>query len=396
MARIDFCISNDGHHVAMLQPVMQLLAEKGGYQCRVVSLCEFRGIKTPFEKLNISGLSVTPVLSRRFRSSSSGGSQSGSRWSRIIRTVVRYTSWYGLLNRPLEAIWDDKPDLVVLPNDAAFPYNHIVRQLKKRRIPFVLVQEGIRFPLPSTAALDDGIYGAGGAAAVAAWGESSAAYFCQQGVPQDRIYLTGNPRFDHLNQVDWDSLAQEWRQKLSPGKKTLLFLSNPIDDQGFCTTKEKIELIARFVQQLEPLFNDEEFSLFIKLHGRESKSVLITSLQTLPYAGRITILQHEPLYPLFLIASAGVVMASTVGLEALLFGLPLAVLEIPGVGFVHDYVSEGAALGISWDKPISRQVAQLLECSMVEGKAKSYLKNNLAVQECSAQSVSGLLEKFLT
>ena len=37
---------------------------------------------------------------------------------------------------------------VLVPNDAAFPYADFTRWLRGRRTPYLLVQEGIRFPLP--------------------------------------------------------------------------------------------------------------------------------------------------------------------------------------------------------------------------------------------------------
>ncbi|NIY17465.1 MAG: hypothetical protein GWM98_22595, partial [Nitrospinaceae bacterium] len=55
-----------------------------------------------------------------------------------------------LLKRPLKRLFSQKPSLVVLPNDAAFPYDLIVAMLKTAGIPFVLMQEGIRFPLPGS------------------------------------------------------------------------------------------------------------------------------------------------------------------------------------------------------------------------------------------------------
>ncbi len=92
-----------------------------------------------------------------------------------------------------EASWAEAPDVVVVPNDAAFPYDRIAAAAARRGLPLVLVQEGIRFPLPVETGQD--AYGLGGADVLAAWGEASADYFRQRGVPGERIVVTGNPRF---------------------------------------------------------------------------------------------------------------------------------------------------------------------------------------------------------
>ncbi|NIY17466.1 MAG: hypothetical protein GWM98_22600, partial [Nitrospinaceae bacterium] len=67
--------------------------------------------------------------------------------------------------------------------------------------------------------------------------------------------------------------------------------------------------------------------------------------------GRITVIGRGPLYPLFVLSKAAIVLASTVGLEALMMDVSLGVLEIPGSGFVYDYVEQGAAMGLTWKRP---------------------------------------------
>jgi hypothetical protein len=50
------------------------------------------------------------------------------------------------------------------------------------------------------------------------------------------------------------------------------------------------------------------------------------------------------------------VWASTAGLEALLFGLPLGVLPVPGHGYVFDYVRKDAAHGLADDAALAALV----------------------------------------
>jgi hypothetical protein len=343
--RVDLVLSNPRHHAAMLLPVAAALAARPGVSCRVLSLCELRGLLSPAAP---PGVAMGRVVPLRFRSPSAlpAGAAAGGRSGRR-RRLARSLAWHALLRPSLALLTARRPDVAVLPNDAAYPYDRLAAALRARGVPFVLVQEGVRFPLPS--AEGDG-YGRGGAAAVAAWGEESAAFFRRQGVPAARVHATGTPRFDTL----------DTRRRAGTGAP-LLLITNPIDDQGFCSTAEKLALVGRFVASLEPLFaTDPALRLVVKLHARESPAQYAPQLAGLPFADRVEMVTDAPLHPLLAGARAAVILASTVGLEALLFGLPLGVLEIPGAGFVFDYVQRGAARGLAWDRPMAAQVARLL------------------------------------
>lgn len=391
MSSIDFVISNPGHHVAMMQPVMAELKQQGDYHCRVISLCPFRGFPSPAAQFPIADAFVS-IPERQIRSSPSSGKQGGKR-SHWLRGVAREVSWRTMLQRPLQRTFHTHPALVVLPNDAAFPYDHIVKMLHGRDIPFLLMQEGIRFPLPADKKQD--AYGSGGAAAIAAWGESSAAHFRAQGAPPETFHCTGSPRFDHIIATDWQPQAGQLKAEHGFGQINLLFLSNPIDDQGFCTTAEKMALVQRFLAEIAPLFADPGFHLIIKLHGRESvadfQAVVASS-----FPDQITVLGQSPLYPLFTLSQAAVILASTVGLEALLFQVPLGVLEIPGYGFAHDYVQTGAALGISWSLPLAPQLITLLDGQAPDTPMiQTYLQKNLYVQRNATNQVTALIAQLL-
>ncbi len=382
----------------MMQPVITQLKQLGDYYCRVISLCPFRGFPSPVGSFPTADAFVS-IPDRQIRSAPSAGKQGGWRadW---LRRAAREVSWRTVLQRPFLQQLEQKPDLVVLPNDAAFPYDHVVQMLHGRNIPFLLMQEGIRFPLPIDKEQD--VYGSGGAAAIAAWGESSAAYFRAQGALPEIIHCTGSPRFDHIGITDWQPQVAQLRATHRFGQTNLLLLSNPIDDQGYCSTKEKMALIHRFLAHITPLFADPELHLIIKLHARESVVDFQKVVSQLGLAEQTTVLGQSPLYPLFLLSQAAVVMASTAGLEALLFGVPLGVLEIPGVGFVHDYVSGGAAVGLCWQQDESNvagsmttRLQHLLHGQGLDEMATAdYLQKNLTFRSGATGQVASLIAQL--
>jgi hypothetical protein len=398
--QIDFIISNPGHHAAMMKPVMARLVEQGGYRCRLLSLCEFRGLESPVEFFkDLPAIEFTRIVPFHFRSPSSGGKQSDGSRLRWRRVLARRISWELLLKKQMRRFFKMQPALVVLPNDAAFPYDLIVEQLKSAGIPFLLRQEGIRFPLPGSEEGDK--YGLGGAAAVAAWGEGSAAYFRSRGVPANTIHATGSPRFDTLPEMDFSAEARRLKEKLGLDENTLLFLSNPIDDQGFCTTQGKLDLAGRFLGTILPLFDDSRFRLVIKLHPRESVSAFQAVVEEVMVGNgrktdQVIVMGSGPLYPLFALSKAAIVLASTVGLEALMMDVPLGVLEIPGTGFVYDYVDQGAAVGLTWKRPMLDQVCELLTGKVCDKQSvQDYISYSLSTIGEAAETVTDLIIRIV-
>ncbi len=406
MPRIDFVFSNPGHHTAMMLPVAESLGQRENFDCRGLSLCELRGLPSPVHQFEEKGLELERVVPAGLRSSPSAGkSNRGSgEGPGLLRQLSREIAWRVLLGRPLRRLWRDPPDLVVVPNDDAYPYDRIGRLLRSRGIPFVLIQEGIRFPLPANRAQEHrsgdggsgsfgsgGAYGLGGAMAIAVWGEISAEYFRAQGVPAERLHLTGNPRFDFR----LDAEAKTPRRKRARRHRTLLLLTNPIDDQGFCSHDEKLTLIRRFGAGVAPLLASGTLRLILKLHPRESPQEYRQALAGVaPDAIKIT--EDSSLPALFSDADAAVVLASTVGLEALLDGLPLGVVEIPGHGFIYDYVSSGAARGLTLERPLAPQVEALLAPDRtLRGIAEEYLKRNFATRKGATERISQMIVELL-
>ena len=377
MARVDFLISNAGHHVAMARPVAGELSRRGSL-CRLVSLCELRGLASPAQE---PGLAVHRLVPHGVRRSPAQGGGLGT-GIRGLRRALQSVAWHGYLKRRVRAWLREAPDLVTVPNDAAFPYDRICRELRARGIPFVLLQEGIRFA--ETVFEDSGIVGQGlsGATAIACWGESSAEFFRQRGAPHETLRITGNPRFDGLDGADRS-------REIEP---TLTLLSNPIELWGFCTAQEKISLVERFTDGLEPVFERTALRLVLKIHRQESLDVFQAIADRSRFADRISVLEDAPLYPLLRRSAAAVILASTVGLEALLLGVPLGVLEVPGVGFIHDFVSSGAARGIAWDRPLGDQIQSLMEADPAsDPSVASYLDRTLAARGAATQEVADLI-----
>ena len=381
---VTFVFTNPRHHVDMMAPVARALGERG-VACRFVSLAELRGFPTPDLAERAPRAEVRRAIPR-LRRNPSAGAGLGTDGGRAagLREVAQRAVW-GLALRPRLSWLLRGSDVVVVPNDAAFPYQQLAGRLRAERVPFALLQEGIRFPLPAEQQRGT-IYGTGGARAVCVWGEASAAHFRSVGVPASAIKVTGNPRFDAVEPAAWRERGAALQHKLGLDRAPLLYLSNTIDDQGFCTTAEKMGLFQAFLRGARPAAERARRAIVVKLHARESVAAF---REAAVGVANVHVLEDELLFAVLAMGHAAVVLASTVGLEALAFGLPLGVLELPRHGHVFDYVASGAAIALRLDE-LERGVGELLAASPGD-RAATYLEHHMANRGHAASRIADCL-----
>jgi hypothetical protein len=370
---VTFVFSNPRHHVDMMVPVARELSRRGT-PYRFVSLAELRGFATPDLKGQLVAPRVARAMPRIRRDPSVGaglGTSGGTGAS--VRRLAKLAVWHAALGPRMRWLLRGS-DVVVVPNDAAFPYGELVHEL---RVPFVLLQEGIRFPLPNEQAAGRP-YGGGGAAAVCAWGEASAEHFRTVGA---QVAITGNPRFDGVDPATWRDKGAELAKQLGV-ERPLLYLSNTIDDQGFCTTEQKMQLFESFVRAAAPIAGGP---IVVKLHAREDADAFrAVAART---GATVHVLKDEPLFAVLAMGRAAVVLASTVGLEALAFGLPLAVLEIPNHGHVFEYVERGVAIPLRGDD-IAGGVRDVLARPLDAAKTSAFLERHMAHRGHAAEQIA--------
>lgn len=335
--KLGFLLTNPRHHAELMRPVAGELRRRG-HQTVLVSLAELRGFVTPPGEL----VAAIPWRVRKSPQAGADFGVDGAGAKGALRKLAQAVALapllprLGLLLRGCAAI--------AVPNDAAYPYHELVRALAAWRKPVALLQEGIRFPLPNERA-SARVYGASGVAAVCAWGDGAAEHFRRVAAPATAVRVTGNPRFDALDVAAWRARGQELMQRLHLGDGPLLYLSNPIDDQGFCTTAEKMALFEQFLERSAPELVRRAVPLVVKLHPREDAAAYRAVAAGAPLT--VHVAEDEPLFAWLAVARGAVVLASTVGLEALRFGVPLGVLPLPGHGHVFEYASRGAAVALT-------------------------------------------------
>lgn len=372
---VAFVMTNPRHHLAMFRPVLARLRHRD-VGLRVVSFCELRGYRTPLDEIAELGAVAVRAIGIRFSKDAAQVSLVRRRSHGGARVALRALIWRFLVRPAARLQAGPAPDLVVLPNDVAFPYDRLTAVLHARRIAFLLMQEGIRFE-PGGA--NGRRYGQGGAQGIAAWGPSSARYFAAVGVPVDRIHTVGNPRLDEIRTRDWDGPAAALREALGIWGPVLLYISNPIEYLGFGTAEEKHRRFSAFLEEAASFLRRGEVHLVVKIHPSESLEAFRAAAAASSCAECVTVVRDPDLYTLLALSRAVVVLASTAGLEALLFDRPLGVLETPGAGFLYDYVQRDAAIPLRVDGALGEGLAALLDDPPQRRQARAdYVRDEVA------------------
>jgi UDP-N-acetylglucosamine 2-epimerase len=345
-----FEITAADSHQQIILPVIRLLRARG-IPVIVYSDCELlRTASDPEtlarEKIPFVRLAETPLPS------------SQPEWEAAARPIRKK------IPREVERV---RPALVAVLNDRNFPSNVYVQTANRLQIPTLLIQESLRkdlFQRPPwkklvdrwsrkvRSGIEEGLrhYGQGNCSAVTAWGETSREYFLRVGVPEGKITITGNPRFDPLANADFSSEAQNIRARLGyrPTDSVLTFLSSPIERMQIVSMEEKFSALARLLEWFRALRGksggDNQYFVF-KLHRGEDPALFRRMIAETGSAD-FTQIANQALYPLLSIAQAALMFSTTAGLEAALLKVPVGIFELSQPLDDWDFINRGVASGI--------------------------------------------------
>jgi len=270
----------------------------------------------------------------------------------------------------INKIWKNlNAQILVVGNDTC-ANRYFLNQAKKSKIPSLLVQDGILTYNPDTVYNNSyrfrkGLlsiikkllriepciekYGEGKCTKIASWGHHSKEYFLKLGIPEDRILLTGSPRFDLIASTDWSNSADAIMMKLNipQERKIVTFFSDFYEIGGAVRIKEKDFTIRNIVESARRLLvKNFPIHLVIKLHRAEKIAYFNSLYKTLSSPKWLTITQDVELYPLLYKTDVAITVASTVGLEALLFNKPLITVNFTGRPDIYNYAEKGGGIGV--------------------------------------------------
>ena len=212
---------------------------------------------------------------------------------------------------------------------------------------------------------------------VSVWGESYKKTLVKLGNKENKIKITGNPLWDHIQDFKINKNII-FDMGLEENKKIILLATTSIPfDVRDRMTYATIKTIKKL----------KDCQLIIKLHPEESPDFYHKLIKK--YGIKAKIIEDLGLLPsLIKISEVVLISDSTVGLEALLYNKPLIDMDLTNKGYYQDYVQEGVALGVRKEEDLLPAIISILENEVVrknlEKNRKKYVYEHAYKQDGKA------------
>ncbi|MHB8510978.1 MAG: oligosaccharide flippase family protein [Actinomycetota bacterium] len=217
-------------------------------------------------------------------------------------------------------------------------------------------------------------YGCGGCDAICVYGPSTKATLEKRGVPSDRIFVTGQPRYDAL------------RSGSTP-RTHILVTTQPFSRYGLASLEQET---STFVSMINGALS-ESSSVIVKLHPDTDSSSRQKLMEQ--FKDRVTFEQAAPIDDLYRGSTALVTLSSTTALEAMLYHVPVVVVDVPGFPTTLPYVESGAVVVARGAEEIAPAIREALAGSASTHAAiDRFLSEHLApVDGLAAQRVADVV-----
>ncbi len=246
-----------------------------------------------------------------------------------------------------------RPALVVVPQDVRDTPRLLVMLAQAAGIPTLATEHGIIANYPHRVLPI--------AARIALWGQGDIAYYQRHGYARERFAVIGQPVLERLWAARSDTpvcgaaVADEARHPPKDRPQLILFAAQPyVPISARNSPVEIAELIQLVVAACR---KRSDWQLVLKLHSSMDGSEL-AHVNTSGVNLRIE--RTGSIYALLAEADVLVTWSSTAGLEGLVMGKPLIVLQVPGKTDYVPYVTEGAALGATTPVELTEAIEQVL------------------------------------
>lgn len=292
-----------------------------------------------------------------------------------------------------------KPDIVVIMEDITPIYRAIAKICRTNNVPTLVIQHGI----PSADMKGFHVMPIE-ADKQAVWGDTGKKWAVERGKPSETQVITGNPRFDLIVAKESKSDKEKrWvydKLGLTPQKGVVVLATSWYSPVASCFVPEEIEIF--FSKTLEAMKKFPEKQVVIKLHPSyhaEYEELARAIANELQIAN--VFITHRFLWELLSICDLLITDFSTVGLEGMLFDIPVITFDPTKTLELNRYAGSGAALevyqeenlvpaikGALYDKEIREKLAEARKKFVYEC---AYLKDGKA-----SQRVAKLIEQIIT
>ncbi len=287
-----------------------------------------------------------------------------------------------------------RPRLVVLPEDLSPIRRATAQAFRRQGVPILVIQHG-------AVSVDMGGFHVmpreGDFQAV--WGDIPREWHIERGKTADSQIVTGNPGFDRIatgHTAGDDDLRRKLR--LKPDVGLILVATEWFAGTSSAATIDDEERYIRYT--LRALGQLPGYQGVVKLHPN-FQDVYERLVQAIAEEEEVEVaIARGNLWDLLGLVDLVVVSNSTVGLEAMILGKPVVVVDTYAGGEVVPYVASGAALGASRPEEIISAVTRALSeegvSKAMEMSRKEFIREYAYLQDGrAADRVGQLIGKIM-
>ncbi|MEK7728188.1 MAG: UDP-N-acetylglucosamine 2-epimerase [candidate division KSB1 bacterium] len=275
----------------------------------------------------------------------------------------------------LNLLRQTRPSHVVVADDTTTHGRVLVLAAQSLGIPTLNIQHG--------AIADVQQYRHALADRMAVWGEHDRALLARNGVPESRIVITGQPRFDAAVKVD-DARAVRRALKLPLTHKLLLWATTPYVARLAYDFPERNQ---RYLETLLALVErEQDWVLLIKLHPVDQRPAYAQLLNKINASvrQRVRLYQQEDIQELLFVAEVVLAWNTSVMQEAALLHKPMVGMNFFGFPESIPSVSAGIALSATNSEELAQALRQIFRneantLELLTQKRSEYVKHYLNV-----------------
>jgi uncharacterized protein YueI len=239
-----------------------------------------------------------------------------------------------------------------------------IRLFLKERIPIMYLIEYFFFPIRYSKTYSFK-YGHGESTKIALFGEFTYKKLINEGIPQNKLEITGNSKFDKLIEYKNDKLKKKLKNKYNiPENETIILLvTQQFVEHGKWTQSQRYEFVSEIVHAVTTLNNAK---LIIKIrYPDENKSDYTQILDnfSIPYK----IFSQEPIEEVLCISDIVISSSSTAILEAMILKKKTMIVNLFHEDAPTFYKNSGAAY-VEKTNEISKNLIKLVNHSGILNK----------------------------
>lgn len=276
----------------------------------------------------------------------------------------------------LNLLRQTRPSHVVVADDTTTHGRVLVLAAQALDIPTLNIQHG--------AIADVQHYRHAIADRMAVWGEHDRALLVQNGVPESRLVITGQPRFDASAQIA-DAHAVRRALKLPSAHKLILWATTPyVARLAYDFPERNQRYLAALLALLE---REQDWILLLKLHPVDQRKAYAQHLSECHtrLRKRVRLYQQEDIQELLLVSDVVVAWNTSVIQEAALLHKPMVGMNFFSFPESIPSVSSGIALPATNEEELAHALRQVLHnesntLSSLSQKREEYVGHYLNVK----------------